>query len=456
MSELEDALRASLNAHARHPDSGAELAEQIIAVADREPIPIARARRVRAWTFPVLAAGAAAAVAIALVVVGHPTHTATPPLQSNSPVPPASTPVPTQPVSSAAAPSSSATPSTAPAGLTNVRIVDLTFVGANDGWALASADCLTNPALTCTAMLRTTDGGTTWQSMPPPPVNDSGDCAAPCATHVRFATPDVGYAFGPSALFMTSDGGVTWNRQSGGATALESLDGNVIRVVTTPQECSPPGCTYAVETAPIGSTSWRSVSLGAYTGGMSAGAALARTGSAAYVMVFGHVAGGAQDARSTLYTSTDDGATWTNRGEPCPQGAGEVDSTAITTAADGSVTVACVGRTAGPTFTATSTDSGVTFHAAPASLGAAGVQYLGAASASVLFVDTDVLYRSADGGRTWQRVQQNSVGPLTASWIGFESTTVGRLVEQAAGPGSATSIWTTHDAGLTWSSVTFG
>ena len=449
MSELEDRLRASLAAHARRPDSGADLAEQIIDVVDQQPIPIERARRMRTWTFPLLAAGAAAAVAITLVGIGRPHRAALPPQHTTSPVPTApSTPAPTPTLTTTA-------PAPAQTRLANVRIIDLTFVGVDDGWALASADCLSNPALTCTAMLRTTDGGKSWRSVANPPVNVSGDCTAPCATHLRFATPEVGYAFGPSALFMTSDGGASWHQQSGGAIALESLDGNVIRVVTQPRVCPPPGCGYAVEISAIGSATWRSVSLGAYTGGMTTGAALARTGSAAYVEVFGHPSGGASHAQSTLYTSTDDGLSWTNRGEPCPQGASEVDSTAITTAADGSVTVACVGRSAGPTFTATSTDGGVAFRAAPASLGAAGVQYLGAASASVIFVDTDVLYRSADGGRSWQKVQQNSVGPLTASWIGFESTTVGRLIEPAAGPGSTAAIWTTHDAGLTWSPFTF-
>ena len=47
--------------------------------------------------------------------------------------------------------------------------------------------------------------------------------------HIRFANQSIGYAYGPDALYMTTDGGTNWVRQAGmGADALETLSGNVV------------------------------------------------------------------------------------------------------------------------------------------------------------------------------------------------------------------------------------
>jgi photosystem II stability/assembly factor-like uncharacterized protein len=196
---------------------------------------------------------------------------------------------------------------------------------------------------------------------------------------------------------------------------------------------------------------------------MASAVALVRTGSSAYLDVFGHVAGGAQSATSVLYSSDDNGQTWTRRGEPCPQIGGglagnEVDSTALTAAPDGSVTLVCVPRGGGRTFVVTSTNGGRSFSRSPATLGAAAVSLVGAGSAEDLFVMSDVLDRSTDGGRTWQRVDHQcgyGCGPIAATWIGFESPTVGRVLEPDANGGGAHTLWTTRDGGATWKAYTF-
>lgn len=465
--DIEAALRVSLAEHARHAPAAGVLAERIIAHVDHLP-PAHEHRRGgkwRAWTLPLVAAGSVAAVAAALVGVNAAHHTAahkppTAPLPSTAPAPiqPAPTPAPT------AAPTTPAGPSTTvgspdTTGLSHFRVLDMTFAGVDDGWALGTADCLNGPG-TCAAMVHTADG-LTWHSFPSPPANVAGvrDCADPCVTNIRFANDAIGYAFGPSALFMTTDGGAHWARQAGGADALETLDGNVIRIVPT-QTCSPPGCQYRAQTAPIGSSAWKSVDLGPAIPAMTTGVTLARTGRAAFVMVYGHPAGGAQHATSTLYTSTDDGSSWTDRGEPCPQVGGgsagsEVDGAAMASAPDGSVTVLCTPRGSGNSFIITSMNGGSNFQRADARLGAQGAQLIAAASARVVFVMADVLMQTRDGGQTWHRVQEFGVGPLGATWIGFESATTGRLIGFDVNGPSGT-IWTTRDAGLTWSRHTFG
>src|SRR6185437_4991708 len=155
--------------------------------------------------------------------------------------------------------------------LTHVRVLDLTFVSDTEGWALATADCLdpTSTAPACPAMLHTTNAGTSWTAVPNPPANVpiNSSCAEPCIQHIRFATDRIGYAYGSTTLLMTIDGGKSWSRQPGGADALETLDGNVIRVST---QCLP-GCPYRVQTAPIGSSSWHSVALPGTQAAMNSG-----------------------------------------------------------------------------------------------------------------------------------------------------------------------------------------
>lgn len=329
------------------------------------------------------------------------------------------------------------------------QAIDLTFVGPDHGWALGTADCLNGSTGPCAAMVRTTDGGTTWHGMKPPSANvPLLVCDDPCIHGVRFATDQIGYAYGPSAFFMTTDGGANWQRQPGGADALETLDGNVIRVHSP--GCSPPGCHYDVQTAPVGGAAWHTVAL-AGPQGTSTAVALSRTGRRAFIEVFGHTAGGASDATSVLYTSADDGASWTRRAEPCPQTSPpEVDSTQLSAAADGSVAVLCSPRGVdGTDFTAVSTDGGASFQAGEAIPGGPG-ELLGAASARVqLMLSFGSMYRTQDGGATWQPVRLQ-LGPGEPIFVGFESATVGRVVTD-----TGRTVWTTRDAGLTWTHHTF-
>lgn len=331
--------------------------------------------------------------------------------------------------SSSASSSSTSTTQSPRAVLTGARIVDLSFVGTEHGWALA-----TNGALA-----RTRDGGRTWRYIAtlPRPV-----------THIRFASDSYGYAFAASdvdggSFFFTTDGGVSWRSQPGSADALEILNATVIRV-TDGGGC-PPGCGYQVELSAPGSMTWRSVSLPG-PAGAGDGVTLARTGHDAYLADFANPAGGAPSARTVLHISHDDGATWTRRKDPCPTGSGgaEFDLTALTTAPDGSVVALCAARGGKVnSFVLSSTNHGRTFTAtSKTALGAAGVSLIGAATASDVLVMSDQLYRSADGGGRFGKV----VGPGSARFIGFETTSVGRVVS------GRNTVWTTRDGGSTWTS----
>jgi photosystem II stability/assembly factor-like uncharacterized protein len=333
--------------------------------------------------------------------------------------------------------------------LHGVTVLDLTFVSENEGWALASADC-TSGAGRCSALFHVNGGK--WGSLPnSTPFNVTGvtgGCGYPCVTNIRFANPQVGYAFGPEAFLMTLDGGHHWARQDGGAIALESLDGNVIRVTASSASGCPGPCNVAVETSSIGSTKWTRADLPSVSG---TGISFSRgQPSNAYLLVTRSPAGGAADATSTLYRSTDDGASWQALGEPCPQTGDEVDSFAVSGSGTNRVSALCVSRQALQRIVvATSTDGGAHFVAQPGRIQPKSSGVLTGDPATVLVIAGETgLLRSGDGGRTWQHVAgvTGSIG-----FVGFESSTVGRAVST-----DGTTIWTTRDAGETWQPVTFG
>ncbi len=464
---IEDALRARLAEHARRAPDPAGLAEQIIRTAHAGSSEAAadRAWRGRAWALPAIAAASVVAVVAAALGVQryesrphtplasrHVATSTAPATPSASVTPPATiAPVPPAPVPTKA--SASGSPSTSrAAGLRAVRLLDLTFTGADDGWALASADCLTGPGR-CTALLRTTDGRT-WQGVQGAAFNVDGvhGCAEPCVQHLRFATDRIGYAYGSGALLMTTDGGVSWQPQPGGADALETSNGNVIRLVSDHSGCPGP-CNVRVEVAATGASHWTSVPLAA-TAVSGGRVELLRSHATATVLVVG---GGSAAAppRARIFVSTDLGNHWAGRADPCATAAspGGAQGAARDAAEglNGSLTLLCSGSGGRPEWLASSTDGGASFDRQPAVSFASATEPLtiGALTRDTVFAaNSSTLRRSADGGRTWQSVADI---PGIVTFLGFENDQVGRMLVDGG-----RSVWTTRDAGRSWSEVAVG
>jgi photosystem II stability/assembly factor-like uncharacterized protein len=335
-----------------------------------------------------------------------------------------------------------------PAHLKNIHVLDATFVGPDDGWLLANATCLNGKPGQCTAMLRTTDGGAHWTGVHPPPVNVPGvnACKRRCVQHIRFANARTGYAFGPGAFFMTTDGGKTWQRQPGGAAALETLSGNVIRLRPVINGCTL-GCRYSIETSAIGPSTWTPRErVFAYN------LQLARGGADAYVLAMPHLAG---NAPSTLYRSSDNGATWHTVHQPC-RTVGGYHGFAVAAGGGGRVSLLCSKPGTSDAFVAVSSDHGSQLRATrgtiphtipppPAAL--AGDPRTVLLASSMTSPQHHRPYRSADGGRSWHAVP-GITGPVT--WAGFESKTDGRIIAN-----HGRTIWSTHDAGAHWKPFTF-
>ncbi len=130
---------------------------------------------------------------------------------------------------------------TAVPGLAYSQLADLSWVSATDGWALAAQPCASG---TCARLARTTDGGVHWQPLPDPPArlqDGTVDCSkVACVSGVRFASPAVGYLYGP-ALLMTSDGGRTWREQQGPQVETLTIVGSqVYRVAYGHTGCPAP------------------------------------------------------------------------------------------------------------------------------------------------------------------------------------------------------------------------
>jgi photosystem II stability/assembly factor-like uncharacterized protein len=173
------------------------------------------------------------------------------------------------------------------------------WTSPTSGWVLGFAPC---PAGTCPVLVRTSDGGQTWQQRTAPQVAQTVD-----QTRVQFA-PDGrnGWATDGETLVATHDGAATWSRVrlpgtvgSVAVSKLAAADAYAYAVVTS-------GVTGATTTrlysSPVGEDGWQPVPGVSVPG--SGGWDVATRGSAAYVAL-GVV------HESLRMWSTADGGAWT-------------------------------------------------------------------------------------------------------------------------------------------------
>ena len=143
-------------------------------------------------------------------------------------------PVTASPSATAAGPLTSAPPGTQAPGPIDVQ--DVSFVSADQGWALGSGELAT-----------TTDGGASWTRLPGPPAG---------AAHIRFASPQIGYAWSTAgSLWITTDGAASW--RPGGLTQVLSLETAAGWVWSIAGAQPYPN----IWRAPVGSTAWRNLGL---------------------------------------------------------------------------------------------------------------------------------------------------------------------------------------------------
>ncbi len=151
-----------------------------------------------------------------------------------SPTSPAAPVTASHSATTATSPPTSASPSTRAAGPIDVQ--DVSFVSASQGWALGSGELVT-----------TTDGGASWTRLTAPPAG---------AAHIRFASPQVGYAWTTTgSLWITTDGAASW--QPGGLTQVLSLETAAGWVWSIAGVQPYP----TIWRAPVGGTAWTNLGL---------------------------------------------------------------------------------------------------------------------------------------------------------------------------------------------------
>lgn len=363
-----------------------------------------------------------------------------------------------------ASPTSSSSSAPAATGLASSTLADLSWVSATEGWALASHPC---PAGSCARLAHTTDGGAHWQALPDPPAqlqDENTDCATrKCVSGVRFASPAIGYLYGP-ALLLTTDGGRTWHPEPGPSVeTLTVAGGQVYRVAYDSSGCPGP-CQPTLQAAVAGSTTWRTLIGQLAEPGRSNTAQIVASGSSLLVAMYGSEAGPVS-AQAIVYRSADDGATWQQRTDPCTgRGAGgqEEDLIDLAAAPGGFFAGLCSPHSGTAAFAVTSGDGGESWRQLGALPGIPALDLLAAASPATLAVSTGVMYGgggytarllvTTDGGQHWSAAasdtQRLSQG-VTPAWLGFGTSRAGWWI------GDPHSIWTTGDGGAHWTQVAF-
>jgi hypothetical protein len=353
---------------------------------------------------------------------------------------------------------------TAVPGLANSWLVDLSWVSATDGWALAAQPCVSG---TCARLAHTTDGGVHWQALPSPPAqlqHGTVDCSkVACVSGVQFASPTVGYLYGP-ALLMTSDGGRTWHAQPGLQVETLTIAGSQVYRVGYGHLGCPGSCQPTLQRATIGSSVWRPlISRLAYSDGGAA--QIVSSGSTLLLALFSNPAQGF--APAVVYRSADGGATWQQSTDPCSgRGAGGNSGadylTDLAGAPAGLLAGLCSPRSGSGAFVVTSSDGGQSWKTAGTLPGVQALALLAAASPTTLAVSTGAtggggaftaqLLVTTDAGGHWTTAATETQQILPAgvpAWLGFETSQTGTWI---SGPHS---IWTTKDGGLHWTRTQF-
>jgi photosystem II stability/assembly factor-like uncharacterized protein len=410
-------------------------------------------------------AGARLAAALALLagVAGLAACGPAAPAARPSGVPPSA---PATSAPAAASPPASATAAPVPAGTAQpggFQVQSMSFVSDQAGFALGTVSC---GSQRCGALLATTDGGARWAPLTSPAssvVNVDDDCPAgrACVAQIRFATPLIGYAYGPG-LYLTTDGGHHWRQAGEDVGSLETADGTVVRVASDYPGCG--GAREEVEAAPAASTAWRP--LPAPPIPTICPPVLYRQGQQLVLAGYGNPAGGVA-ATAIIARSSDGGQAWTAAApDSCysHQGYGRDGyASAVALAPPDALVLLCQHQMPAadgsydPSWVRVSADGGASYgpdQAVPLLARAPGevASYqLAAASAGRLLAVEDTIgggtpgsqvLLTENGGVSWSTVLRLPPGPPVVL-VGYEDPLTGRVAQGAM-------VWTTRDGGRTW------
>lgn len=338
------------------------------------------------------------------------------------------------------------------------------FPSASTGFVLGLDSACSSGS--CVALARTTDGGTHWVGLPAPtaayaPRGNAAPSSQTAVSEVRFADELDGWAYGPD-LFATHDGGRTWQQvELGGAVvALAAADG-VVDAVVSPCAADQ-SCTGAMRLEQAPTTG------GAFTTVLTGPSATVSSGDASDLSLSSPVGfvtlGPSAPGTAALYATSDlrNVQGWHAFPDPCAA-QGIVSLTAFAAPNTTTLYSLCSGGGAAGSSqkTVMVTRNGISTVGGSAPLGGAGGS-LAATAAGALVIATasgaSWLYRSIDGGQTWQTVVTFDDGGMGFNDLAFASDTTGVVVHGEPGPPGqeSTQLLLSTDAGATWAPVAIG
>ena len=308
-------------------------------------------------------------------------------------------------------------PTSAPASTSagSIDVQDVSFVSADQGWALGSGELLT-----------TTNGGATWTKLPSPPAG---------VGHIRFASPQVGYAWSTDgSLWITTNGASSW--RPGGLTQVLSLDtaAGLVWSMAGPQPYP------NIWRASVASTAWKN--LGPTP---DRSATLTVHGDVAYVV--GQQGAGPIPPSLDVYVGTQPVR---HKSLPCGQGQTYVPFAPLGVSTDGLVYLVCDVMNNQPNpptqtqlaYQSVNEGSSWTADNPPPPQPPQGVTAVVGARFA-WGTGPDLYTRTGNG---WQ-VTLTNPGHAFAL-VGFETNTQGVAL------GTNGSLWITHNGGTSWSPVT--
>lgn len=360
------------------------------------------------------------------------------------------------PSRASASPGLPASAKAVPAGFLATSV---SFISRSHGYVLGSAPC---GKKSCTDVITTTDTGAEWTlagsikaAIPHTSLGGSG------VTELRFSTRKIGWAFTPD-LWHTTDGGAAFTREPvpGGGSYVASLASNateafaLVSECTFGQYCSKPMSLWR-NTSPSGDT-WKKVSLSLT---YASGSEVTMYGDTVYVLDPVQQASGTP---KRLYASTDGGAHFSSRPDPC-DAAEQLSLIGVAPSSATDLSLLCEGNAGtgeAEKLAYRSTDTGKTDTAAGElpfdgiaaimAVSSSGDMVVATSGPAASFIDIDDKH-----GTKWSEVAVEGTG---AGWgdLAFETGSEGWVVY---GPISQSfynvgEIFVTHDGGRHWADVT--